>query len=237
MRSSLQLRPCSHAAADFAVRRWHYSRCLPAGKMVRYGVHEDGNFVGVVIFSRGASVPMFKSWGVQQSEMAELTRVALGDHRTHTTRIISIAIRLLRKACPGLHLLISFADSMQGHHGGIYQAGNWVFCGSTAPQKRAISAFGRPIHERTIAAAGKKKSQDDNAAIARRITLQPKHRYAYPLSGRGAELIAARACNHLRPRRAGSIDGDALGIQPSEGGSTPTSALHSSEENRRSSFR
>jgi hypothetical protein len=41
-------------AAKYSVENWHYSRCLPAGKMVIIGVWENDRFIGTIIYSFGA---------------------------------------------------------------------------------------------------------------------------------------------------------------------------------------
>lgn len=46
--TDLRLDFCSHEAAKHAVLRWHYSRAMPAAKLVRIGVWEDGRFVGAM---------------------------------------------------------------------------------------------------------------------------------------------------------------------------------------------
>ena len=43
---SLRLDFCSREAADFAARAFHYSHCLPAGRLVCVGAWEAGAFVG-----------------------------------------------------------------------------------------------------------------------------------------------------------------------------------------------
>ena len=53
--SELRLGWCDHKAARWACEHWHYSRSVPRGKSVYVGVWEDGRFIGVVIFSRGAN--------------------------------------------------------------------------------------------------------------------------------------------------------------------------------------
>ena len=35
--TDLQVAPCSHDAAKYAVENWHYSRILPTGKIVKFG--------------------------------------------------------------------------------------------------------------------------------------------------------------------------------------------------------
>lgn len=53
------------------------------------------------------------------------------------------------KSQPELWALISFADDNQGHHGGIYQAMSWLYCGSvTATIDTFKDGSGRARHRR-----------------------------------------------------------------------------------------
>lgn len=130
MTPKLLLDFCAHDAALYAVRQYHYSKAMPAGKCVKIGVWENDVFIGVVVFSRGANNHLLMPYGLEQTEGCELSRVALAKHVTPVSRIVSIAIKLLKKQNPKLRLIVSFADSRQGHLGKIYQAGNWIFTGS-----------------------------------------------------------------------------------------------------------
>lgn len=186
-RPKLYLNWAGHTAAKFAVERWHYSERLPAGKSVKIGVWEDRKFIGVVMFGMGAgNATNGKQYGLSAShEMAELTRVALANHhKTAVSRIIAIAIKMLRRQSPGVRLLISFADEMgQGHYGGIYQAGNWLYSGAFEGND-GFMIHGKIIHNRTVGAKGWKQQ------IAwLRANIDPgcyrvankKHRYLMPL--------------------------------------------------------
>src|SRR5688500_6166428 len=115
----LRLDWCSHTAAMFACKAWHYSRSLPTPPLVRVGVWERGAFVGCVLFSRGANKHLGSAFGLGQTEVAELLRVALREPETPVSRIVSVAVRMLRRHCPGLRLVVSFADPEQGHVGAI----------------------------------------------------------------------------------------------------------------------
>ncbi|WP_459208945.1 Mom family adenine methylcarbamoylation protein [Bacillus haynesii] len=61
----LKIAWATHKAAKFACENFHYSKCLLAGKLVKIGTWEDGKFIGVVIFSRGANgrIDLCKSIG------------------------------------------------------------------------------------------------------------------------------------------------------------------------------
>jgi len=94
----LRVEWCSFAGARYAVTRWHYSRVMPAGKSVKIGAWEDGRFIGAVIFGHGANNNIGSPYGLEQTEVCELVRVALDTHKTPTSRIVAIAMRMLRVA-------------------------------------------------------------------------------------------------------------------------------------------
>jgi hypothetical protein len=150
MNSSPELRVdwATHEAVAYAARHWHYSRTLPPGKTVKVGAWENGRFIGAVVFSRGATPEIGSPYNLDQTEVCELTRVALRDHVAPVSRIIAIALRFLKRASPGLRLVVSFADTAQGHHGGIYQAGNWLYAGAT--ETHAFRVLGRVWHPRSL---------------------------------------------------------------------------------------
>ena len=100
-RADLHVDWCSHEAASFAVKRWHYSRSMPPPPHNLLGVWERGAFIGVMIFSRGANRHLGAPYGLSATEVCELTRVALGDHETPVSRLLAIGMRFLVKRNPG----------------------------------------------------------------------------------------------------------------------------------------
>lgn len=139
----------THEATKYACEKWHYAGVLPTGKLVKIGVWENDKFIGVVIYSRGASPYLPHKYGLNQTECCELTRVALTRHITEVTRIISISIKFLRRFCPGIKMIVSFADPMQGHTGGIYKGGNWK-CTGTSNETTEVLYGGRWRHMRGV---------------------------------------------------------------------------------------
>lgn len=182
---TLQLDWASHQAAEHACKRWHYSQCMPAGKLVKIGVWEHGRFIGVVIFGRGANRKIGMPYKLDQTQCCELVRVALDQHDAPVSRVISIALRFLKRANPGLRLVVSYAASEHNHHGGIYQAGNWIYTG--AMDTYVFWVKGRPVHARSLAAKYGRGSQKiewlranlDPHAYADRSMV--RHKYLMPL--------------------------------------------------------
>lgn len=213
-------------AARFAVENWHYSRTLPVGKNVYIGVWEDSRYIGVIIFGSGACSSLGRPYGLGTFECCELVRVALRCHRSPVSRIVAIAIRLLRRQSPGLRLIVSFADPAQGHVGGIYQAGNWIYCGTTAGDTQYL-INGRLVHARKFTSSrwwGKGASLPPDA---RPVRSPGKHRYLYPLDAAMKAQIEPLRKPYPKAR-ADSIAVDVPGDQPGEDGAAPISALHKS---------
>jgi hypothetical protein len=193
----LVVAPCDHNASKHAVMNWHYSKAMPSGKLIKFGVWENDTFVGSIIYGRGATPELGSPYGLDQVEVCELVRVALTRHTTPVSQIIAITIEKVKQTNPGLRLVVSFADSAQGHHGGIYQAGNWLYLGQSIHHRIRIK--GELIHPRSLGAKYGRGGQsipwlktnvDRNAE---RVTVPGKHRYVFPLDKQMRRQLAKLA--------------------------------------------
>jgi hypothetical protein len=131
-RPELKIDWATYEAAKYACLHWHYSKKIPVNKLLKIGIWEGGEFVGVIIFGVGASAVIHRQFSLKQTEVCELVRIALKEHASPVSRMISIALRFLQKNAPLLRVVVSFADPNEGHHGGIYQATNWIYTGKSA---------------------------------------------------------------------------------------------------------
>ena len=223
----------SHDAAKYACENWHYSKSVPVPPLLKIGVWEFGKYVGCIIFSRGASPTLLRPYGLQQNEGCELTRIAMTKHRCAVSQAIKHALAFLKKMCPELRLVVSFADPQYGHHGGVYQAGNWLYLGVTAPSVEYWHS-GKRLHSRQVSEKGWNVQQGQRRKTVRPsecdvVKTQGKHRYLMPLDKAMRAQIEPLAKQY--PKRATSIDSDAVNIQLTEGGATPTVALNSEADN------
>lgn len=175
--TQLKIDWCSHDAAKYAVEHWHYSRSLPSSKILKIGVWEDNLFIGAIIYGWGANKDLFTPYGLKQGEGCELCRVALNKHQTPVSKILSITIKMLKKQSPDLRLIVSFADTEQGHTGAIYQATNWIYTGMSDAANEYI-VNGKRLHSRSVSSIyGTIKGKD----FIKKIKGSRKHRYLYPL--------------------------------------------------------
>lgn len=180
---NLKIDWASHQAAEYACKNFHYSKSIPDGKLVKVGIWENDKFIGTVLFGRGANQNLSNAYGLPQDEACELVRIALTKHVTPVSKIMAIAIRFLKKTNPKLRLIVSYADPQQGHHGGIYQATNWIYAGKTKPQASFI-LNGKQIHKRSVMSKYKTNSLEKLQGMGLDIAYSEKtfkHIYLMPL--------------------------------------------------------
>ena len=217
---------CTHQAARFAVENWHYSKRMPMPPFVRVGAWEDGKYIGCILFARGANMNIGAPYGLGATECAELVRVALTKHRTEVSRVVAIAIRFLRKNSPGIRLLVSYADPEHGHHGGIYQAGGWLYTGPSAPEKKFWHE-GRWKHSREVrsGAFGGSRPVPEHVYKTLKSKVMPgKHRYLFPLDYAMTAQVKPLAQPYPKRPAKSSLGGTTT----EEGGALPTAGLHAS---------
>lgn len=228
MKPTLRVDWCTHEAAKYAVENWHYSRKMPMPPIVKVGAWEDGKYVGCVLFARGANMNIGAPYGLQKTEVAELVRVALTSHEHEVSRIVAVAMRFVRKHCPGLRMIVSYADPSEGHHGGIYQAMGWIYDGVSA---EAVEFYhgGRWKHQREVTAVSfASTGQPGSRKIVNARNLPQrvkpgKHRYLLPLDEGMWKSMRPRA----KPYPKRPVKGSLCGTTTEEGGSIPTTGLHS----------
>ncbi len=224
-KTQLKIDWATHEAAKYACENWHYSKTIPKSKLVKIGAWENGKFIGVLIFSYGATPELVKPYGCTMQEGCELTRIALTKHVSPVSRILSIALKFLKKHCPGLKVIVSFADTNQGHHGGIYQATNWVYTGKSAGcffyrHKKT----GKIYHPRNVSMNLKLSGKTIRPTECEKFWQDGKHRYVLSLNDTIKKMLMEKQKPY--PKRASSKDSVAPESHSGESGANPTDALN-----------
>ena len=218
MKPQLKIDWATHEAAKYACVNWHYSGCLPVGKLVKVGAWENGKFIGVVLFGRGANKSLGEPYGCDQTESCELVRIALTSHITPVSKIMSLALKWLKKTNEKIKLVVSFADTEVGHHGGIYQATNWIYDGLTNAADEYLYK-GKRWHGRAF-----RKSHGSHLNYMNKglqiVKGAQKHRYLMPLDAEIKKRILPLSKPY--PKRAKE---QALEVHSNLGGVTPTRTL------------
>jgi hypothetical protein len=141
----------------------HYAKRLPSISYA-FGLYEDNELKGIVTFGMPASNSLCEGvCGVENKHLIiELNRLCLQDNtKNQASFLVSNAIRLLPKPM----VIVSYADTAQGHIGYVYQATNFLFTGTTK--------------ERTDMDAGEGKHSRHGTDPTVRKFRSAKHRYIF----------------------------------------------------------
>lgn len=152
------------------------------------GLFETSRLCGVITFGQVSSRDLAQSIyiGGDQSNTFEFLRMAvLDDCKYPRTKFISKAIKLLKKDFPQIKCLVSFADQTEGHFGYVYQASNWLYCGTTGKKYHFI-VDGKRVNKRMAYDKAKllgiKEAEFVKQNNWQKIIELPKFRYIYPLT-------------------------------------------------------
>lgn len=169
---TLILKKASNKAMNYACKNFHYSKSLPVA-CFGFAVFQDDIWCGCVLFGRGATQQLPLTFNLVQGQVLELTRVALNGKQHKTSEIVARSIKLLRKYCPLVKIIISYADTEHNHLGIIYQATNWKYFGKTHSISHIDPEDGKRKHSRTLNA---KYGHVKGFQI---VKDKPKHKYLY----------------------------------------------------------
>ena len=173
-------------AVKYACMNYHYAKRVPIST-VAFNVYEDEEWCGVIVYGYGANPHIAEIYDKWPGQVLELVRVALNGKQKTTSECVALSLKKLKKYCPLVDLVVSYADVDQGHKGIIYQATNWIYVGlMNEGAKSDFIIKGKSIHPRSVGAKGWKVSLewiranvDKNAT--QNIT-KGKHNYLYPMN-------------------------------------------------------
>jgi len=119
-------------AMDVVVEKHYLHRKCPCSSA--FGLFEDSNIVGVIVFGKPASYTLCNGIaGKDESKnVIEFSRLWVDDKCPKNTESYFISKAI--KKCK-YEIIVSFADTEQGHIGYIYQATNWLYIGESKRQK------------------------------------------------------------------------------------------------------
>lgn len=183
--------------ANLLVRKYHYSRKLPANIQGVLVWHLPGGLLGDCgepIAACVFNIPAAK-WRENVWELGRLVR--WNGECPPLTRLISQACK---SAAQRIDLLVSYADWTQNHHGGIYQAASWNYDGQREAVEIGVIINGVPLHGRNANHLYRTRSRTKLAAMG--IEAEPlmdagKHLYwrALTKAGEAKAVRLGLRCN------------------------------------------
>ena len=174
----------------------HYAKRWPSISHA-FGLFDDEELIGVVTYGTPASAPLRRGIAGEQykAKVIELNRLCLKYNRKNeASKLVGASLRMLPES-----IVISFADTDQGHKGLVYQASNFHYCGLSAKRTDWKVKGKEHLHGQTIAdefrgvknrAAAMREKYGDDFYLAPRPR---KHRYVYFVGSKAFKKSALAA--------------------------------------------
>jgi len=199
--SELEVRAVSPREVRDIIVGGHYSHSSP-GCQHAFGLFASNQLVGAATFGRvsypSTGADLLPAW----RETLELRRLYVVP--ATAPNVGSWFLARCIKMLPGsVELVLAFSDPAAGHHGGVYQAANFVYAGQTGTSYHYEDAGGAYIHKRGPWARGKASGRTEQEQLVLeglvRVDDPPKYRYAFARGRCARRELAAVAMPYPKP--------------------------------------
>jgi hypothetical protein len=192
--------------ANRIIIRHHYSGRAPSLVQLCGTWHRDGGVFGdcgECVAACVFSIPVAR----RKERVLELTRlVRVPTCQAPLTGLISLTVKQVAREHL-TDLIVSFADTEQGHHGGIYQAASWRYGGRRQARKDGVMVNGVFVPDRSLNSKYGTNAVPKLRRIIRHADLRPhfddgKHFYWRALSRDGerkAKRLGLQSLPYPRP--------------------------------------
>jgi len=143
------VRIVSRAECEPYILGIHYAKRWPSISYA-FGLYLDAELCGVVTYGTPPSAPLKRGIAGDEfkADVLELNRLCLKHNRKNEASIlVGRSLRML----PINKIVVSFADTSQGHSGFVYQATNFIYCGLSAKRTDWKVKGKEHLHGQTIA--------------------------------------------------------------------------------------
>jgi hypothetical protein len=188
----------SFEAEPWLLRKHYAKRMCPIS--FAFGLYENEQLIGVVTYGMPSSSSLRSGiCGTEYSEMVvELNRLCCDNRPNCASFLVGRSLRMLPKPL----IVVSYADTEQGHVGYVYQATNFIYTGLSAKRTDWKIKGMEHLHGQTIADIS--RGQENRAAWMREKfgddfylkDRSRKHRYIFFLGGKKQKQSMLEALNY-----------------------------------------
>lgn len=175
------VKPITYAEMKPFILEKHYAKRTPVISYA-FGLFIKNELVGVVTYGMPASPWLCKGicGDANKQSVLELNRLVLTYNlKNEASILVSKSLKLL----PRPRIVVSYADTAQGHIGYVYQACNFLFTGTTKPRTDMASKDGK--HSRHY-------QRDRN----NRVNRSAKHRYVIFIGSKKEKANFLKSLNY-----------------------------------------
>jgi len=141
----IEVRPIPSSEAEPWILKKHYQKRL-CMIVHAFGAYRGVDLIGVVTYGVPASPHLCR--GICGEEWAnnvlELNRLCCENSKDVASTLVGRSLRMLPKPT----IVVSYADTKQGHVGYVYQATNWIYTGLSAKRLDAVKVGEENKHSR-----------------------------------------------------------------------------------------
>jgi len=177
----------------------HYAKRWPSISYA-FGLFSESELIGIVTYGTPPSAPMRRGIAGDEykHQVLELNRLCLKYNRKNeASRLVGVSLKQLPES-----IVISFADTEQGHKGYVYQACNFMYYGLSAKRTDWKVRGKEHLHGQTI--ADEFRGVKNRAAAMREkygsdFYLHPrsrKHRYVFIVGSKTFKKYAKEAIKY-----------------------------------------
>lgn len=195
-----EIRPITRHETMWLLLNVHYARRMPSVSYA-YGLFVGDVLEGVVTYGTPPSATLRA--GICGPDfipnVLELNRLCFRTNRKNdASKLIGASLRML----PREKIIVSFADTEQGHTGKVYQATNFLYCGLSAKRTDWKLRGFEHLHGQTV--ADEFRGQENRSVLMREkygddFYLLPrprKHRYVTFIGSKGFKAKARKALRY-----------------------------------------
>jgi len=174
------IEPITHAEAKLFVECWHYSKRIPTGKNISFGVRHDGSLYAVIVYGIGVNPYQASFLGVDK--VMEIKRMCRREPKEDypLSRFIALTTKMLKKMY-AFNAIVAFADPEHGHEGTVYKAAGYEYRGTTNAEFHLVEEDGTIRHRRFAFRMARRNGITVREAReqlnVKRIRTAPKHRW------------------------------------------------------------
>ena len=174
------IEPVRYEAAKAFVEHWHYSKRMPTGKNICFGLRRAGEMYAVIVYGIGVNPYQAQFLGVK--ECMEIKRMCRREPKEDypLSRLINLTTKMLKKQ-ESFQAVVAFADPEQGHEGTVYKAAGYEHKGMSNAEWHLEDEDGNKRHRRFAFRMARRNgisvSEARDQLNVKRVQTAPKHRW------------------------------------------------------------
>ncbi len=144
------VKPCDRQAAADLIAQYHYSGSTSAFAIATFGLfHQDTPDIarGCTWWLPAMVTPSVERLGIDRDNIVSLARLVVEPDAPKNAATFML-MRSMKQLDKWWQAAVTYADTWQGHTGGIYKAAGWLYDGMTDPRPVYLTAEGQMTAER-----------------------------------------------------------------------------------------